>query len=89
MPVPKKPKAPQDPNPFPNLSKLDVSGNPLNMDVWDFLYPLANNYHLSVIVASGCNLTGKETRLRIIAAVFCFCKSLPDVLIYIYIYITS
>ena len=54
-----KPSRKGYPTPFPKLGKLDMSGNPLNMDVWDFLHPLANNYYLSVVIASGCNLTGE------------------------------
>ena len=47
------------PVPFYRLSKLDVSGTNLSMDVWDFLHPLANNYYLSEVRARGCSLSGE------------------------------
>ena len=45
--------------PFPHLSRLDVSGSALDMDVWDFLHPLAYTYVLSSVLASGCGLYGQ------------------------------
>ena len=82
MSVPNKTHSKEDPTPFPELGKLDMSGNPLNMDVWDFLYPLANNYYLSVVIASGCNLTGEVAGLHVIQIhVMPFAKSCESTLL--------
>ena len=44
---------------FPKLTKLDVSGSPLDMEVWKFIYPFAKaNYHLCDVAASECGLFG-------------------------------
>ncbi len=44
---------------FPNITKLDVTGCNLAMDVWDFLFPLAKTcYHLAELRAANCSLSG-------------------------------
>ena len=49
-----------DKGPFPNLTKLDVTGCPLSMDVWDFLKPFArSSYHLAELRAANCHLYGE------------------------------
>ena len=46
--------------PFPYLTKLDVTGCNLAMDVWDFLSPLAKTcYHLAELRAANCSLSGE------------------------------
>ena len=46
--------------PFPYLTKLDVTGCNLAMDVWDFLSPLAKTcYHLVELRVANCNLSGE------------------------------
>ena len=45
--------------PFPHITKLDVTGCNLTMDVWDFLFPLAKTcYHLAELRAANCSLSG-------------------------------
>ena len=45
--------------PFPHITKLDVTGCNLAMDVWDFLSPLAKTcYHLAELRAANCSLSG-------------------------------
>ena len=45
--------------PFPHITKLDVTGCNLAMDVWDFLSPLAKTcYHLAELRAADCSLSG-------------------------------
>jgi len=45
--------------PFPHITKLDVTGCNLAMDVWDFLSPLAKTcYHLVELRAANCSLSG-------------------------------
>eukprot|EP00435_Cladocopium_sp_Y103_P070788 s448_g36.t1 len=45
---------------FPELTKLDVTGCPLSMDVWEFLKPLArSSYHLAELKAANCHLRGE------------------------------
>jgi len=44
---------------FPALTKLDVTGCNLAMDVWDFLFPLAKTcYHLAELRVANCSLSG-------------------------------
>ena len=53
-------KAPGGQAPFQNLTKLDLTGCPLSMKVWDFLFPLANSsYHLAELKAGSCDLSGE------------------------------
>eukprot|EP00439_Symbiodinium_sp_Y106_P055093 s2092_g7.t1 len=54
--------------PFPLLPRLDISGCPLNMDVWKLLKPLMYNNKLFALEASGCNLTGKVENMAQISA---------------------